>query len=97
MPVFLFLHGGAWCQPYDKDVSCEGILQNAANKAKRSALRTSLKKFDAAVAAGDKEAASACYADAVKKVDKAAGQNLIHKNNAARKKSSLTKALNGMN
>lgn len=71
--------------------------QNAANKAKRSALRTSLKKFDAAVAAGDKEAASACYADAVKKVDKAAGQNLIHKNNAARKKSSLTKALNGMN
>ena len=32
MPVFLFLHGGAWCQPYDKDVACQGILECAANK-----------------------------------------------------------------
>ncbi len=71
--------------------------QNAVNKAKRSALRTSIKKFDAAVAEGDKAAASAAYAEAISKVDKAAGENLIHKNNAARKKSSLTRALNGMN
>ncbi len=64
------------------------------NKMAKSDLRTELKKFDAAVAAGDKEAATAAYAVAVHKVDKAAADHLIHKNNAARKKSQLTKKLN---
>ncbi len=64
------------------------------NKMAKSDLRTELKKFDAAVAAGDKETATAVYAEAVHKVDKAAANNLIHKNNAARKKSQLTKKLN---
>ena len=32
MPVFLFLHGGAWCQPYDKDVSCKWLLDCIAEK-----------------------------------------------------------------
>ena len=64
------------------------------NKMAKSDLRTTLKKFDAAVAAGDKEAAAAVYTEAVHKVDKAAAGNLLHKNNAARKKSQLTKKLN---
>lgn len=64
------------------------------NKMAKSELRTTLKKFDAAVAAGDKETANAVYTEAVKKVDKAAAGNLLHKNNAARKKSQLTKKLN---
>jgi len=71
--------------------------QNAANKAAKTALKTVIKKYDAAVAEGNKEAASEAYAAAVKSIDKAAGSNLIHKNNAARKKSRLTKALNELN
>ena len=68
----------------------------AKNKAERSALRTAVKKFDAAVAEGNKEAAVSTYKVAVKAVDKAAGKNLIHKNKAAHKKSQMTLKLNGM-
>lgn len=68
-------------------------IKNEQNKSAKSELRTTLKKFDAAVAAGDKENAKAVYTEAVKKVDKAAAHNLLHKNNAAHKKSQLTKKL----
>ena len=64
------------------------------NKAARSALRTDLKRFQTAVANGDKAAAESAYAVAVKAVDKAAAHGLIHRNNAARKKSGLTLRLN---
>lgn len=70
--------------------------RNAKNKAEKSALKTAVKKFDAAVAEGNKEAAVSTYKAAVKAVDKAAGKNLIHKNNAANKKSKMTVKLNAM-
>lgn len=68
--------------------------RNAKNKAAKSALKTSLKKFDAAVAQGDREAAAITYKVAVKTVDRAASKGLIHKNNAAHKKSALATKLN---
>ena len=64
------------------------------NKANKSELKTNLKKFDAALVAGDKAAAEAAYKVAVKSVDQAALKGLLHKNNAARKKSSMTLKLN---
>ncbi|MDR2615979.1 MAG: 30S ribosomal protein S20 [Oscillospiraceae bacterium] len=64
--------------------------QNRRNRAARSALRTSLKKLDAAIAAGEVSAAREAYGAAVKTVDRAASKGLIHKNNAARKKSAMT-------
>ncbi len=67
-----------------------------ANKSAKSELKTLIKKFDAAVEAGDKDAATVAYTVAVKKVDKAASVNLLHKNKAARKKSQLTKKLNSV-
>ena len=70
--------------------------RNAKNKAEKSALKTAVKKFDAAVNAGDKEAAASTYKAAVKAVDKAAGKNLIHKNNAANKKSKMAHKLGAM-
>ena len=70
--------------------------QNAKNKAAKSALKTVVKKFDAAVAEGNKEAAVSTYKVAVKAVDRAAGKNLIHKNNAANKKSKMALKLNAM-
>jgi small subunit ribosomal protein S20 len=70
--------------------------RNARNKAQKSALKTAIKKFDAAVAGGDKEAAASTYKVAVRAVDVAAGKNLIHKNNAANKKSKMAHKLSGM-
>ena len=64
------------------------------NKADKSELKTNLKKFEAALAGADKAAAEAAYKLAVKEVDQAAQAGLLHKNNAARKKSSLTLKLN---
>ena len=66
------------------------------NKSFRSALNTEIKKYDAALAAGDMEAAKAAYKAAVKKVDQAAAAGIIHKNAAARKKSQFTKKLNAL-
>ncbi len=64
------------------------------NKADKSALKTQLKKFEAALVSGDKAVAEAAYKAAVQSVDKAVTKGLLHKNNAARKKSSMTLKLN---
>ncbi len=64
------------------------------NKANKTALKTVLKKFDAALEAGDKTAAQEAYNNAIVAVDKATGKGLLHKNTAARKKSSMTLRLN---
>ena len=68
----------------------------AKNRAGKTALKTVLKKFAADVAAGDKAVAELSYKAAVKAVDQAAAKNLLHKNNAARKKSAMTVKLNEM-
>ena len=59
------------------------------NKMLKSQLNTAVKKFKAAVEAGDKEAAQVAYVAVVKKVDQAVAKGILHKNNAARKKSQL--------
>ena len=76
-----------------KDVISSKIAYEK-NKANKSALKTELKKFDAALVAGDKATAEVAYKAAVKSVDKAVNQGLLHKNNAARKKSAMTLKLN---
>lgn len=68
--------------------------QNAANRARKTELKTDIKRFETKTAEGDKAAAQVAYVRAIKAVDKAAADNLIHKNNAARKKSRLTRKLN---
>lgn len=64
------------------------------NKAIRSTVKTAIKKVDAAVAANDKAAAKEALAQAVSTIDKAARKGIYHKNNAARKVSRLTVAVN---
>ena len=64
------------------------------NKAAKSALKTHMKKFDAAVAEGNRSEADIAYKVAVKAMDQAAAKGLVHKNNAANKKSSMTITLN---
>ena len=60
----------------------------------KSALKTDLKKFEAAVADGSRSEADAAYKTAVKAVDKAVSKGLLHRNNAANKKSKMTLKLN---
>ena len=64
------------------------------NKYIISAVKTSIKKVEAAVAAKDKEAAAAALKFAISTIDKAATKGVYHKNNAARKVSRLAKAVN---
>ncbi|MBQ6464733.1 MAG: 30S ribosomal protein S20 [Oscillospiraceae bacterium] len=68
----------------------------AKNRADKTELKTMMKKFDAAVSEGNKEAAVNAYKVAVKTVDRAAGKGLLPKNNASRKKSAMTVKLNGL-
>ena len=65
-------------------------VKNARNRAFKTALKTSLKKFDVA----EGEAKQVAYKEAVKSVDQAVAKGVMHKNTAARKKSQLTKKLN---
>ena len=67
------------------------------NKSIKSAVKTSIKKVEAAVAAKDKEAAVAALTNAISTIDKAATKGVYHKNNAARKVSRLSKAVNSLN
>ena len=66
------------------------------NKSIRSAVKTSIKKVEAAVAAGDKEAAAAALVNATSTIDKAESKGVYHKNNASRKVSRLSKAVNAL-
>ena len=78
-----------------KDVISSKIAYET-NKSNKSELKTNLKKFDAALESGDKAAAEAAYKVAVKAVDQAVVKGVLHKNNAARKKSSMTLKVNNM-
>ena len=66
------------------------------NRMAKSTMRTAIKKFDAAVAAGDKDAAVKALAESNKLLDTVAGKGIIHRNTAARKKSRLAHAYNKM-
>ena len=68
-------------------------VKAAANKARKSELKTVLKKANLAAESGaNKEEAIKA---AIKRVDQACAKGLLHKNCAARKKSQLAKKLNG--
>ena len=66
------------------------------NKAIRSGVKTAIEKVYAAVESGDKEAAKAELTAATKTIEMATSKGVYHKNNAARKVSRLSKAVNGM-
>lgn len=67
------------------------------NQMHKTALKTAVKKFEAAVEAEDKANVNALFNDAVKKLDQGVKQGIIHKNNAARKKSQLALKLAKVN
>lgn len=70
-------------------------VKTAQNKAVKTNLKTVIKKAQSAMSAGAADSAAAVR-EAIKKVDQAAAKGLIHKNNAARKKSALASKLNAI-
>jgi small subunit ribosomal protein S20 len=66
------------------------------NRPYRSAARTYVKKAELAIRAGDQEAAAAAVGNAISMLDRVAGKGIIHKNNAARRKSRLMAKYNAM-
>lgn len=67
------------------------------NKSIKSALKTQIKKFLAAVNAGNKEQANALYPATISAIDSAVSKGILHKNNANNKKAKLAKKLAAIN
>jgi small subunit ribosomal protein S20 len=66
------------------------------NKSVKSALKTSVRKFNEATTAGDAEQATVLLREASRKLDKAVSKGVIHKNQAANRKSAIAKRLSSL-
>lgn len=64
------------------------------NKSLKSALRTAIRRFEDALTGAPREEAEAALRKALVAIDKAVTKGILHKNNAARKKSRLTRRFN---
>ena len=69
-------------------------LARLRNQSVKSSLRTAVRSFREAADAGDKDKAGELLAATNRKLDKAASKGVIHKNQAANKKSALSRAFN---
>jgi small subunit ribosomal protein S20 len=70
--------------------------KRARNRPYRTAARTSVKKAELAIRAGDQTAAATAVGDAISMLDRVASKGIIHRNNAARRKSRLMKKFNAL-
>ncbi|QTG80209.1 30S ribosomal protein S20 [Arthrobacter crystallopoietes] len=66
------------------------------NIAVRSELKTAIRAVGSAVESSDKDGATAALATASRKLDKAVSKGVIHKNNAANRKSAISKKVNAL-
>ncbi|WP_349902904.1 30S ribosomal protein S20 [Parafrigoribacterium humi] len=66
------------------------------NKAVRSEVKTAVRATREAIVAGDKDKAAAALLVASKKLDKAASKGVLHKNQAANRKSAIAKQVNAL-
>ena len=71
----------------------QSLDRRARNRAVRTSLRNQIKKCRTAIAGGDAAATETEFRNTVKKLDKAAAKNILHKNAAARLKSRLSAAI----
>ena len=72
----------------------QNAKNRTANRARKSQVKTQIKHFEAALNAGDAEAATEQLRLVTKKLDKTASTSTMHKKTASRKKSRLAKQLN---
>ena len=71
----------------------QSIDRRARNRSTKTSIRTLTRKIREAITAKDVAKSEADFGTLVKKLDRAAGKNVIHANAAARTKSRLTKAI----
>lgn len=74
----------------------QNAKKNVINRARKSEVKTSIKRLDEVVKAGDAAAAQEQLKAVVRKLDKVAATSTMHKNTAARKKSRLAKRVNAL-
>ncbi len=72
----------------------QNVKSNVTNRARKSRVKTQIKHFEAALDAGDAEAAAEQLRLVSQKLDKTASTSTMHKKTASRKKSRLAKQLN---
>ncbi len=69
----------------------QNIKRENRNRRIKSMLKTTIRRYEQSLASGDREDARLKLNAAVRQIDKAAAKGIIHKNNAARKKSHLSR------
>jgi len=69
-------------------------IRTKRNAAYKSMMKTAIRRFEAALKAGDKEKTKIELVKAIRTIDKVATKGVIHKNTASRKKSRLARAFN---
>ena len=74
----------------------QNTVRRLRNASQKSAMRTEIKRFVAAIEAGDKKVAQESYIAAATKIDQASAKGLHHKNRGARLKSRLNKRLQAL-
>jgi len=74
----------------------QNVKRRTINRARKSQVKTQIKRFEESVEKGDIEAAGEQLRLVTKKLDKTASTSTMHKRTAARKKSRLTKQLNAL-
>ena len=72
------------------------IRRGERNKARRTKIKTVLRKFDDAASKKDASAAEKVFREAAALVDRSANRRTIHRNTAARRKSRMAKRVNAM-
>jgi small subunit ribosomal protein S20 len=72
----------------------QNIVREKRNRRIKSMLKTSIRRFEESLKSGDMEEARVKLSAAVRQIDKAAARGVVHKNNAARKKSRLSRMIN---
>jgi small subunit ribosomal protein S20 len=70
--------------------------RRAINRARKSMVKTQIKRFEAALVSGDLKAAAEQFRLTAQRLDKVASTSTMHKKTAARKKSRLAKKLNAL-
>ncbi len=71
----------------------QNTVRAARNAARKSRMRTFVKKVEAAIASGDQQAANAALREAQPEMQRAAGKGVIHRNTVARKLSRMSAAI----
>ncbi|PTW47682.1 30S ribosomal protein S20 [Rhodovulum kholense] len=83
--------------PQAKKRARQNERRYAVNKARRSRIRTYLRKVEEAIASGDQEAAAAALRQAQPELMRGVTKGVVHKNTAARKMSRLASRVKALN